>query len=840
MITYSELDRAAEQLARRLNARRTPRDAVIGVALEPGADFAIAVMAILKAGAGFVVISPSRTDEQILSRLKAGGVSIVLSSRRPADSVAGENLVIKRLDDTAEADDSGQNRDSPACTGLACVRFTEGAMGTPKAVTLSHRALLSQIEAAALAWGSNYDRVLLPHSAANDLLFCLCNGHTAVLMTDESKEVRALLDAVKQYRCTAMFLSTRAWLRWMLSPCNGGLKAPPRLGVIVLDGECRSDRALRRWFQENDRTVRLLAGYNAAECGRILATIPPPGAVEIEDPRATAGSACQRMVLDDQHQPTPVGVAGELYIDGASLAEGYWDACGLTGSEFSTDFGSGARLFRSGDQARRLPGGTVEVMGPRRPCINLHGFRAALEDADAVLLEQPGVRNAACVVHSENGSPHIAAFVELQSPGSSDVISRLHCAAEKELPDYLKPASITVVESLPEQRDGETDTRRLIALCAEAAAATPCSVPPRDEIESRLAGVWEYVLGVKPIGIKDNFFDLGGNSLLAMRLFTRVKELWGRNLPLSVLFESPTIEGLSQLLRIDAAIPPWSSVVPIKPEGSKPPIFFISGLGGNVVRFRELARSLGPEQPVYALQPLGLDGRQPLLTRLEDMAKHYIEEIRKVRARGVYHLAGYSFGGLVTFEMAQQLRADNESLGMVALLDQPELSYVNRLKRSISARDRLQIHKLRLHHLVRGPDRIDYVKRSVQKRVSRLIFRLFRAAGRPLPQSIGTIEDVNAFAARNYHPKSYDGTLTVLCGEWRAKSCGENPDLGWGKLARQVNAHRIPGHHDDIMAEPNLSVLASRLISCIDGAMTDHAPGDDGRTSSKEQAHAGG
>jgi aspartate racemase len=346
-------------------------------------------------------------------------------------------------------------------------------------------------------------------------------------------------------------------------------------------------------------------------------------------------------------------------------------------------------------------------------------------------------------------------------------------------------------------------------------------VQPRDPLESQLVEIWENLLGVKPIGVTDNFFDLNGNSLLASQLFTKVKQVCGRNLPLSTLFQAPTIERLADLLRTADSKRAWSSVVAIRPEGSKPPLFLISGLGGNVVRFRDLGRNLGLDQPVYALQPPGLDGEQAPLTRIEDMAAHYIREIRRVQPAGPYHFAGYSFGGLVMFEMAQQLSAQSQHVGLLALLDTPEWRYITELRRSAPFRNRLLTYQSRVHHLLFGPDRIGYLKRRLQKRAASLLYRMFRALGWPLWQTVGTLEDANSFAGRSYEAKPYDGKLTVLRGQWRTKYDGEDPELGWGRLAPRVDVYNIPGNHDSIMTEPHVRVLAEKLTLCLERANAD-------------------
>jgi pimeloyl-ACP methyl ester carboxylesterase len=186
--------------------------------------------------------------------------------------------------------------------------------------------------------------------------------------------------------------------------------------------------------------------------------------------------------------------------------------------------------------------------------------------------------------------------------------------------------------------------------------------------------IWQQVLAMQGIGVRDNFFDLGGNSLLAIKLFYEINQAFDKNLPLATLFAAGTIESLAKILHpqtaLNATVPTaWSSLVPIQPQGDKPPFFCIHGLGGEVLSFRELAMHLGAEQPFYGLQPQGLDGKQPLHNRIEDMATQYIREIQTLQPQGPYFLGGYSFGGIVAFEMAQQLQRQGQKVALLAMLD---------------------------------------------------------------------------------------------------------------------------------------------------------------------------
>jgi thioesterase domain-containing protein/acyl carrier protein len=337
---------------------------------------------------------------------------------------------------------------------------------------------------------------------------------------------------------------------------------------------------------------------------------------------------------------------------------------------------------------------------------------------------------------------------------------------------------------------------------------------PRNDVERRLVNIWQTVLDVSPIGIRDDFFDLGGHSLLAARLSAAILEEFGANLPLAVLFDAPTVERMAEILgRKDEPVG-WTPLVAIQTGGSRFPLYVISGAGGNVIRFHDLAKYLGSDQPVYALQPPGLDGKQAFLTHVEELAAYFITEIRKVQPHGPYHIVGYSFGGFVAFEMAAQLKAQGEFPGLVGLLDTEDWNYGVRSYKSRPVAERLRAYRSNMHELLFGRDRWNYLKRKIQMRVSAALFAIARAFGQPLPQWCGTIEDINRFAAIHYSPKLYQGRLTLFrAAADRAKT---DLELGWGHVATQVEVHEITGQHNEITDEPHVRVLAAKLSRSLE------------------------
>ncbi|MEM9163053.1 MAG: alpha/beta fold hydrolase [Cyanobacteria bacterium P01_F01_bin.4] len=353
-------------------------------------------------------------------------------------------------------------------------------------------------------------------------------------------------------------------------------------------------------------------------------------------------------------------------------------------------------------------------------------------------------------------------------------------------------------------------------------------VASRTEPERQLTQIWERCLGIQPIGVKDNFFDLGGHSLLAVQLFAEIEQAFDQNLPLVTLFQSPTIEAMASILHQSEWVAPWSSLVLIKSGGAKPPLFCIHAVGPSILNYRNLTPYLDPEQPVYGLQAQGQDGKQAPLTRIEDMAAHYIQEIRTVQPEGPYFILGHSFGGLVAYEMARQLHGQNAQVGLVALLDtiSPKLS-----AGELSFGDRLSLHRLNLSRL-RPTQQLSYLRERVRWAVERFDQKLYNfthgRVGRPssaeLPEKYQRIEAADHQAASNYVPQAYPGKVTLFRAITRPTKVPYEPNLGWAELANGgLDIQEVFGDHLSLILEPHVQPVSERLRDCIETALIEKA-----------------
>jgi FkbH-like protein len=430
-----------------------------------------------------------------------------------------------------------------------------------------------------------------------------------------------------------------------------------------------------------------------------------------------------------------------------------------------------------------------------------HGYRFSIsvEIADR-LVYQPSVQTA--LAPKDRASTNTTTNLMTPQSKQSQILSQI--ATELSTPTQILAAIETNQRSISQQLD-----RPIVA--------------PRNEIEQRLAQIWSELLYVESIGIEDNFFDLGGTSLLAVRLFAQIERAFSQNLSIATLLEAPTLEQLANVLQRDKAKGSWCSLVPVQPQGKKSPLFCIHALGGNILIYRHLATNLGVNRPIYGLQSCGLDGKQMPLNRVEDMAATYIQEIQAFQPEGPYFLAGYSLGGLIAFEIAQQLHRKGARVALVTLIDTYARELVSEIQ---SSSDRTLSEKLALHlgnlFSAHSKQHLDYLFEQMwAKSQAVLIQHIYIRFQLPLPYQlrVKAIELVNQQASLAYMPQVYTGGRVALL---RATQLSDYPDLGWSELVEdKLEIYDIPGKHNEIdteglLTEPHVRIAAEKLKICLE------------------------
>lgn len=826
-LTYAELHGRANQLARLLQSHGAGPETLVGLCVERSLEMLVALLGILKAGAAYVPLDPAYPRDRIQHVLEDARVPMLITQSSLLKQMPDTSAKTICLDSGCEVL-SGQSREpvlSPAGSrNLAYVIYTSGSTGKPKGVQLEHRSVVNFLCSMRREPGFTSDDVLV---AVTTLSFdiaglemylpLLCGGRVVIANREATYDGRALRALIDGAKATVMQATPATWRLLFESGWRGNRELKVLVGGEALPADLAQQLVsscgpVWNMYGPTETTIWSSVYRVQGDEGRIL----PIG-------RPIANTTFH--ILDTEKQPVPNGSEGELYIGGEGLARGYFERPELTAERFVPDpfrEAPGARLYRTGDLARFREDGNVEYLGRLDHQVKVRGFRIELGEIEAVLNQHPEIQRSVAVAREENsGEKRLVAYIvtDVESTASSAEF-REHI--RKQLPDYMIPAAIVQLAALPLTPNGKVDRKALPAPKAADFAADANYLAPRNEVESKLASLWEETLNIRPIGVKTSFFDLGGRSLLAARLFTKISRAFGRDLPLATLFRAPTIEQLAAELDQSSASPAYSSLVTIQPLGDRPPFFCVHGGAGSTLFLHRLSREMGHDQPFYGLEPEGLDGRRVHRHTVEQMAAHYLTEIRKVQANGPYFLGGYCFGGLVAFEMAQQLRQQGDQAALVALFSAP-LRFPRSREHRKPAAVATAATNSRLSRLRTSPKdalrwRWNSWTRTLRSRIHMAACRSFLAVGLPIPQALRTmyvVRMINATESR-YAPKRYNGVLTLFRGKGLYE---DDRNMGWDGLADTIEHHEIGDgglrSRRDIMNEPLVGLLAQELDACM-------------------------
>ncbi|MFP3989073.1 amino acid adenylation domain-containing protein [Streptomyces sp. E11-3] len=535
---YAELDTRANRLAHELRARGVGAESRVAVLLDRGPELLTAFLAVWKAGGAYVPVDPSYPAERVASIVESAGVPVAVTSSSYENRLSGVDAVL--LDRVSlDGHPEGAPERADDLDTLAYVVFTSGSTGRPKGVEVYHRGLVNHVAWAAreLA-GQDYGGAALFSSVAFDLVVPnlwapLVSGQRLLLLPQDTDlaELGKRLSAAAPFSFLKLTPGHLDILAHQLTPAQAGALAP----VLVVAGEPFTRATLERW-RELCADTRIVNEYGPTEASVGTSVFPVPQ--DIDADVLPIGRPLPNMamyVLGTALEPVPVGVTGELYVGGTGVARGYAGRADLTAERFVPDpYGpAGARLYRTGDLVRRLPDGNVEFVGRVDDQVKIRGYRIELGEVRAVLAEHPEVRDAFVAVHDDE----LAAYV---TPAVPDGLAQ-HLAAR--LPDYMIPATFTALDALPLNANGKVD-RRALPAPGGPAGADDGHVPPSGPVEERIAEIWTELLGVQA-GAHDNFFHVGGNSILAIRLISRIQEEFEIALAVRTVFEGPTVARLA-------------------------------------------------------------------------------------------------------------------------------------------------------------------------------------------------------------------------------------------------------------------------------------------------------
>jgi acyl-CoA synthetase (AMP-forming)/AMP-acid ligase II/thioesterase domain-containing protein/aryl carrier-like protein len=594
--------------------------------------------------------------------------------------------------------------------------------------------------------------------------------------------------------------------------------------------------------------VPVVEAYGMTEASHQMTCNPLPPAVR-KPGSVGIPTGIEVGIMDEVGKPLDREQTGEIVIRGPSVTRGYDNHPEANRDAFVDGW------FRTGDLGYQDCEGYLFISGRTKEMINRGGEKISPREIDEALMDHPAVAAAVAFALPDPrlGEDVAAAVVLAENARVNDADLRNFLATR--LADFKVPRKIVVVSEIPKgptgkpQRiglAGRLDLGAFVEPPAAGAKGPADYVAPRTELEQHLALLWKTFLRLDRVGVQDNYFELGGDSLTAVLLFTQIEKLTGRSLPLATLLNTPTIETLAAVIQCERYETPWECLVAIKPSGSKPPLFCVHGVGGNVLSYHGLVRYIDADQPLYGIQAIGLNGKRPRQNMtVERMAEVYLGEIRMLQPSGPYYLAGSSFGGLVAYEIARQLKAVGEQVAFVGLFDTRGPGYPKMLPTTTKwhrlwdrNRMRFELHwqnfevtppaerltylKVKTHRFLRATchglrQRKNDICNTTKHRIDRMFW----------PDSVRSMNAAGRWAARDYVAKPDSSlTVTLFRASHQPRGIVADPTLGWGPIASNLEIYETPGHHGTLVYEPRSRVLAQQLTEALETARARITPQD--------------
>jgi thioesterase domain-containing protein len=662
-----------------------------------------------------------------------------------------------------------------------------------------------------------------------ELWGALLHGARCVLYPEKVPSAGTLGEILRRHRVSTLWL-TASLFNALVDEAPQSLQG---VSTLLTGGEQLSSAHIRRGQEQLPQT-RFFNGYGPTESTTFTTCYAIPGKMDGETaiPIGRPIANTRVFVLDKQRNLVPIGVPGELYIGGDGLARGYLNRAELTRERFVPNPFSGdpaMRLYRTGDLVRWRADGNLEFLGRLDHQIKLRGFRIELGEIEAALEGHPGIRQAAVVIRQQGcGDQRLVAYV-IHADGAFPSLGVLHEYLAEKLPDYMIPAEFVALKVFPLNPNGKIDRDALPSSAGVVMVKGRAEAqPPRSPTEKTLAEIWTDLLGLDQVGVHDNFFDLG------VRLFSRIEKTFGKKLPLATLFQTPSIDRLAQVLDDAIELDSHPSFVQLgNNHGSKVPIFFLHSMGGEVFFGRGLTSHLGPDRPIYGFKPILGIGGMPLAGSFESIADQYAKLLLEFQPQGPYCLFGYSFGGLLAYEVARNLITSGYEVPLLAIIDtgprRKNASFFQWVKNMPNLLKNVS-NWVNYDLLVTNPE--DFGSRLLRKgrTVKRRVSGFFQANGslepgrmleeifdmESLPQEYHVIMKEYFRALQNYEPKPYPGSVTLFRALAQPLIRIHDPDLGWSRLAMGgVKVITIPGNHITMFKEPYVHSLGKELAVAL-------------------------
>jgi pyochelin synthetase len=832
-LSYGELLSLSRAWGRRLRDLGAKPNTLVAVVMEKGWEQIVAVLSILESGAAYLPVDTNVPTERLWCLLENGGVQMVLTQswldarlQWPTHvtrlSVDTEGAVARRstpLDHIQSPDD------------LAYVLYTSGSTGMPKGAMIAHRGVVNCILDTNRSFQiSPEDRALAVTALHHDMsvydIFGLLAAGGAIVMPDQAT-ARApdhWIDLIDCHR-VSVWNSVPAFMEMLLEhAAEQNLRRHGRLRLAFLGGDwiplSAPDR-IRKYF--GDVLVVSVGGPTETTVWNIWYPVRnlDPGWKSIPYGHGIANT--RYYVLDENFQDCPAGAEGELCCAGVGLMKGYWRDEELTRQRFAVHPRTGERIYRTGDRGRLRPDGEIEFVGRIDTQVKIRGLRIELGEIEAALKQHASVEAAVVVVREDTpGDKRLVAYV-VPRPGHSIGTGELRGFLKRQLPDYMVPAKVEFLDALPLTPNGKVDRRALPAPKGSRQELAEEAFAPHNEVEEQLARIFAEVLGLQRMGVEEDFFDSGGNSLLALKLIARVEKALGRRISLATLLEAPTVRELAGLVSGRQSPRSVPGVAPIQWGGSRP-AFFCVGAGPL---HRRLASLLGPDQPY-----MGIDLDQAEYKtlawpfKIEDAASILVKKTRELQPAGPYFLGGECSHGVVAYEMARQIQEAGDEVRLVVLLDAGNPARASSYLKEIKERGlwgRVSVLGRRVENALANLRRMglpgfvvyagQHVKYELQQTKAEWnLYRLRRkTAARPAETEVDLI-NFEYLAMPGYRPRPYSGHVALIRRPVPPEHLYLDADIGWAEVVNGTLEIRfVSGVFDDLFKDPHVNVTARVL-----------------------------
>ena len=804
-VTYRELNVKANKIANYLIELNIEAEQLVAICLDRSPNMIASFLGVLKTGGAYVPIDLSYPKERIAYMLEDSNASFVITTEAILTQLPTINSrkicldkEIKAIEGQSDECTHRSNADS-----LAYVMYTSGSTGKPKGVEIIHRGIVRLVKNNSSYANLGPEEIILNRASVAfdvsvfEIYGSLLNGGKLVIMKSHKPSFEEFALTIHKNQVTILRVPPDL-LNMFLEDYSDYLGS---LRQVFCGGEVLPVWLARK-FLSKLKNCKLINSYGPTEntvnttCCSVKEIAPNATSIPIGRP---ISNDCV-YILDKHFQPVPIGVVGELYISGEGIARGYLNKYELTNERFPYNPFSekpGRKLYKSGDLVRYLSDGNIEFIGRTDDQVKIRGVRIELGEVEATIGMLPDVRQVVVnVIKGKSGSNELVAYV-VPIKGVRFEPNKLRNQARTKLPDHMIPTFFVELQEIPVTPVGKIDRKRLPDPTLTTTKKEISS--PRNEVEIKMVKLWESLLNTQPIGIRDNFFELGGNSLLAMRMFSDIEKTFNKRLPVSIIFQEETIENLARIITSkDQLADLSSSLVPIQPHGSQPPIFCIhGGGGGEVLMYGELAGAFGNEQPVFGLRYT--DSGDPSQVTVSYMAEKYIKEIKSVQPVGPYSLLGFCYGGAIAYEMATKLLNGGEEVSLLTILN-----FSNPAQQSVEIYKKRIFDNLKL--LFKQPLK-QQLSFFVQK--SKNAFKLYKSMS-----DTSEVRYIIWKAISEYKPNPYPGKIILI----RANKSNDSENyLGWETTADgSITLYNVPAEHATLIKKPNSEIVVNYLKKHMD------------------------